>query len=620
MNFLRRLLLALWCLFLFGGVPHPALAQLAQSFYNITGIETRTLPNGLQITIRADGAINMGVDRNEFIHTGSTGYSSVYAQTLDSFRLRFVGARAQIPAYTDIGSYPADFAEATLGRDELTGSPFFYNARQDPSKTDPTLPRVDLRFHFYVPIKVSRFTFVYGQDYPGWNFSYGGMQPREASVAVAADRRSVVITVISDRVETVRGIKRLARSPALAQKHHLTVTGGAVDNALMRLDVLHQPLAQVADEFAHATGIPLIVPAAESALDVSLFLPATRRDDALRTLARACGLTIQPRPAVDGGGAVLTRGGSGGGDLTTERIPLRYLRPASARLLLPDFLLPRLHVDDEHNALVVSGDPNVTARIRSDLSLLDRPRPQVRVEAAVYELQRSDADRLNIQADFAGGRPTVDTAAENLSITLQTGQTHPYNATINALVAQSRARLVARPSLTVASGESGTIFAGQTRYITVLQTDYSYGGGQNVQAIQLPVGTTLTVTPTASAPATESGTVPIVLDMSASVATVDSIEAKTNLPTIGTRQVSTVVRIQAGDSLMLAGLGSTNEAQTHRRLAAPWRRLPIVGYLLDRLTRSHDDASNSTELIVLVTARLVGDSDAAAKVRAGEGL
>ena len=171
---LRQWLPLLFCLLLFGGGACPASAQLAKSFYNITGIETKTLPNGVQITIRADGAINLGVDRNEFIHIGTTGYTSRYALTLDSFRLRFVGARAQIPAYTDIGSYPADFAEATLGRDELTGTPFFYTGRQDPSKTDPTLPRVDLRFHFYVPIKVTYFTFVYGQDYPGWNFSYGG--------------------------------------------------------------------------------------------------------------------------------------------------------------------------------------------------------------------------------------------------------------------------------------------------------------------------------------------------------------------------------------------------------------------------------------------------------------
>jgi len=95
----------------------------------------------------------------------------------------------------------------------------------------------------------------------------------------------------------------------------------------------------------------------------------------------------------------------------------------------------------------------------------------------------------------------------------------------SALRARGRAKLVASPFVTALSGQRGTLFLGQTRYIRILQNRY---GGQISQALPLQIGTTLSVTPRGG-----EGNDDVLLDIAPRVSTVDEIEAETGLPTLG---------------------------------------------------------------------------------------
>jgi len=214
----RRLaLIGLLSAFVWLRCAFPARAQLAQSFYNITAISTKPLPNGVQVTIETDGTVEWGVDRKEFLDI-PPGQDWGPPRLLTAFRLRFVGARAAVSAYNTIGIYPVDAAEVALGQDELDGQPAFSQGR-DRSRGNPAIPRVDITFRLFVPVRVSRLTFRYG-GYNPWVMDddrYVG--PREVGIESSPDRRSLILTFITDRNDTLRGEPRLHRSPAEGQSH-----------------------------------------------------------------------------------------------------------------------------------------------------------------------------------------------------------------------------------------------------------------------------------------------------------------------------------------------------------------------------------------------------------------
>jgi hypothetical protein len=208
--------------------PVPAQAQLATSFYNVTGVTTRTLPNAVQITIRTDGAVRFGGDLDEFLLQEQNRFEPKPTTTL---RLRLVGARARLPAFVNIGAYPVDSAVVTLGTDTLR-NPFLRGAGGSPSQSG-TDPLVDIQLRFSVPITVQRFYIDRrsGEDSGdefGVGFGFGEvLGPRQVSVELTQDRRSILITVFSDRVDIGRSAGRLRRSPPETHKHRLSVTPAA---------------------------------------------------------------------------------------------------------------------------------------------------------------------------------------------------------------------------------------------------------------------------------------------------------------------------------------------------------------------------------------------------------
>jgi hypothetical protein len=509
-----------------------ARAQLATSFYTVTGIEKRVLPNAVQIVIRTDGTVVFGGNLDDWIDIDDNRFDP---RRISSLRIRLLRARANLPAFVDIGTYPVEGALITPGRDEFPRGFFPWNNYWPPD------PRLDIELRFYVPVLIRRFVVDRSGGQSSDNVNENGINfgrylaPLEASVELGADRRSIVITVITDRADTTGG-ERMRRVKPETQKHQLEVT--ALDappgvsqedrlNRRLRLHVLHTPLVEVLSAVSQASGVALTVREAAAELDVSLALPNTTVRELLQALENAYGLFVAPRPASEGSGFLVGRGGPAS---ETQRLPLKYLTPNNARLLFPDFLLPLMRVDPEHNALVVSGPPVLINRIRRDLETLDKPREQVRVEAQVFEISNSDDLNFALSASYAGRNSGYgfDARTAQLTFNVQENEGATFRAALEALVVRGRARLSARPFSVVLSGEQSTLFLGQTRYVTVLR---SRGGQQEAQALQLQIGYALNVTPTVGA----SGEV--LLNVAPRVSTVDAVESGSGLPTLGIREV-----------------------------------------------------------------------------------
>ena len=554
---LAPLFLLLQVLALLIAAPQIAHAQLATSFYNVTGIETKRLPNAVQVTIRTDGAVSFGGDIAQWAQDNN-GDGDFSPKSTARLRLRLLNARSRVPAFVDLGAYPFDSAQVTLGRDELVRPYFPYDSDANSE------PRVDIEMRFFVPVRMQRFTVrYYGKSAQEIRMgSY--LDPLEMNVELGNDRRSIVITVVTDRQDT-RGEQNLQRSPRDEQKTSLQVTGTRDD---LQLQALHAPLSQLLGELSRHARLPVLARPEVEDVRVSLHTQGTLTE-ILRTLASGLGLSVLERPESAGGGwSVGTNQNE-----SVESVPLQHLSPENARLLLGDWLLPYLRVDSENNALIVSAAPAVVAKIRADLAVLDVPRPQVRVQATLYEVVDRKSYDFALQGAFgavgAAGTPALAGTAGTIVVNVPgDASLSSVGARLEWLKVRGRARLQARPFTVVLSGETATLFLGQSRFVPVLR---QVGNAQDIQALQVSVGYSLTVRPRVSSP-TRVDKPEINLDISPRISTVDDVEDGTGLPTLGIREIDANVRVRDGDEIVIAGLDSDLDSQTRGRRILPSRR------------------------------------------------
>ncbi len=519
-----------------------AQAQLATSFYNVTGIQATSLPNAIRVVIQTDGTAYFGGDLRDFINFDS-GFDP---KPVRSFRLRVLGARAKLPAYVPIGQYPVDSAGVSI-------APATFEAPFNNYGAPQTEPHVDIELRFFVPVTVRQFSVRSGD--PGIRFGET-LGPNDVDVEPSQDGRAIVVTIFTDRADT-RSAALLQRSPKSEQKHRLEVS--LDEDKKLRLDVLHTPLREVLHEVARKTGTPFFTSPEVEENDLSMLLPSTSLAGFLETLSRGCGLSVLPR---ENGGFLVARGLSSTGttangaaqELELQRFPLQHLSADRARALLPDFLLSAVRVDRDNNTLLVSSSPEIGAKLRADLTLLDQPRAQVRIDVAAYEFSSSEDADIALAATFSDRNAGIkfDSTTGALALNLGGQQKRQFAASVQALQSRGRVTLRAKPFLVVASGENGSVFLGQTRYVTVFN-------GYEVNALQLQIGYSLGVTPRAG-----SGN-QIALNLNPRFSTVDAIDSRTRLPTLGIREFSSNVDVQDGDSIIVAGLDSDLDFANRQR-------------------------------------------------------
>lgn len=542
-----------------------AQAQLATSFYNLTNVETKVLNNAIQVTIRADGVLVFGADYSEITESGEDFFRP---RPITILRLRFLRARSKLPAFINIAQYPLDAIAVEPGRDRLKIQ-FFGSGGNDDLE-----PKTDLYLRFSTPILVRDFEPGNYDALPFGNY----LNPLDVRVQYGSDAQSVIVTIVPDR------LSGKSTPPAVSAgnltKKILVVGSGA---QIFRIEAVHAPLGELLDVVAMAMSTPaapvsLLADEEIAATQISLHLPNITLDEFLRALEATLDFSVRLQEA---GVWRIARNLPSTPDspAALERIPLQNLSAEKARTLLPDFLLPYIRADRENNALLVSGSQRLISRVRRDVSTLDQPRQMVRVQAAVWEIAATRDDNTAIQLQTTQGNTTVALDTDNGQLSLQVDQanTRRLKTAIQALAERGRARLVAEPFMVVASGESGSLFLGQDRFVTVLRNE---GGQQNVNALRVSVGYSLNVRPTVGA------TDEVLLETTPRISTVDDIESGTGLPTLGIREMSNTLRLRPGDTLVLGGMDANLQFDAKRQTFIP----------------SHRDERNKTNLLVMLTA------------------
>ncbi|MGI8931672.1 MAG: type II and III secretion system protein family protein [Sphingomicrobium sp.] len=185
-----------------------------------------------------------------------------------------------------------------------------------------------------------------------------------------------------------------------------------------------------------------------------------------------------------------------------------------------------------------------------------------------------------------------------------------FDAALNALETKGAITTLAEPTLVALSGETASFLAGGEFPIPVAQgggsgTGTGTGGNNSISVEFKPFGVSLAFTPTVLADGV------INMEVAPEVSSIDpSASVVVNglrIPGLQTRRARTTVELRDGESFAMAGLLRRDFQDTVRQFPV-LGSIPIIGALF----RSSNFQREETELVIIVTPRLVRPVRAAA--------
>ena len=390
-----------------------------------------------------------------------------------------------------------------------------------------------------------------------------------------------------------RALSVLASANGL-QVHHegdVLIVGAA--------DAMNRRYAQGADrtgaqtvvlQLAHASPEDIVKEIAP-ALPAGTVIVADRRTSGvvvtgdLDTIARARQLvTALDLPNV--------RGGNGG---LTRSYRLQYLKADDAvkelKLLAPE---GSYIADAEHNSVIVNGSDAVQTAAQTLFGTIDSPSPQVMFEVKVADVTpQNDTSNFGIEV---GGNTLQGTAAVGSASYAFIGGSIPVNVTLNALVTQGRAQILATPKLVTLNNREADLLIGET-YPIVFNT--SVLGGQNVQFVD--IGVKLRLTPTIG----DDGVV--TAELHPEYSEIDGYTT-TGYPIITNRKIDSTLRVNDSQTIVLGGLMRDVSSETLTKIPG-LSDIPILGKFFDNKQTTHE----RDEIVFLITPHVIYPSGPAHK-------
>ncbi|MFH1797727.1 MAG: secretin N-terminal domain-containing protein [Candidatus Omnitrophota bacterium] len=333
-------------------------------------------------------------------------------------------------------------------------------------------------------------------------------------------------------------------------------------------------------------------------------------ENALKAILNVNGLVYSVRDDI----IYVSSGGGESVEFTTEVIFLDYIRSADAQNLLRKVLSAKgdIKTDDVQNSLIITDYPVNIQRIKDLLKKVDIPPQQILVEAKVVDITSNEIKALGTtwNVDYAPGQGLFDRitqTAEEADLTMSmaeqsstlTGGQFVLNtfsikglnvtATIDALIRDGKANLLASPSIAVLNGQEARIIIGQ-RYPIKERTQTTTGTTETTTFVD--IGTTLKVTPQIN----DDGYITMRVHPEVS-SLAESLDAG---PRITTREADTTVRVREGETLVIGGL-IKQQSDVSRDKIPFLGDIPFLGALFSRT----EGTDQQTELAVFITPRIL---------------
>ena len=548
-----RMKLAMWATVALTMLVLTAGAGWGQVYCNVTKIEAKSLTNGVQISVSADGIL-------EWEPPGDNWDEFFEGPPKSEIVVRFPGARSKLEDnFIDVSVPPVSYIQVYVPQDAEQG--------------------IGLEMRIVLTEK-ARF-----------------------DQSESPDRQTWMITFFGERTVGDGGGGGDGTAAAGGAESHIDIR--CDEEGCVWVRATNADIHEVIGEIARAAGINAAVDDAVKH-KVSVRLNGLEPLAVLRGIASGYGLAL----SLDGDVIMISEGVPR--DMATYNrsetasFPMKYLRAGEAQSLLPTFLFSYLHANPEQNAIVVTAPSQMLEKIESDLRQVDQPPPLIMVEVLAVELTNTSDFMAGLNwryqgtTDIAGADPATGGLEYRVLgpddfVDPETGllvaPTRHITATLQALKAKGQAKIRANPRMAAVNGQEAELFIGAQRFIKVNFLQY----GQQQERIQsVPVGVRLRVTPWTG------GNREITTTLVAEVSNIVEIDASTGLPLLSTRRAESTVRARDGETIFIGGL-SQQQDEVRKRKIPILGDLPLIGSLF----RSTTKTAVNTELVLLVTPRIL---------------
>lgn len=271
----------------------------------------------------------------------------------------------------------------------------------------------------------------------------------------------------------------------------------------------------------------------------------------------------------------------------------------------------RVIADKDNNALIILTTSDQYERIESALKKLDVTPRQVLIEVTIAEVTLTGDLKYGVEWYFSNGSRQggqLDTGGSGIAALVPgfsytwKDSTGSIKAVLNALAADSRLNIISSPHLMVMDNQTAKIQVGDRVPAGASQTVV---GTNVVSSIQyLDTGVQLSVTPRINA----GGLVAMDIMQEVSNATATKTSA-IDSPTISKRSVHSIVAVQSGETMVLGGMITDNKSFSSGGLPV-LSQIPVLGALFG----SQSVTDNRTELLVMITPRVVGNAQQSREV------
>jgi general secretion pathway protein D len=286
-----------------------------------------------------------------------------------------------------------------------------------------------------------------------------------------------------------------------------------------------------------------------------------------------------------------------------------YLQNADARQtanLVRSLVRTRdLFVDEKLNLLVIRDTPEAVRIAEKLIEAHDLPEPEVMLEVEVLEVGQTQIRNLGIQWPAsialslvgAAGVPGQLTGREFQSINGTVTRINVNDPLIALQLREvaGRTNLLANPRIRVKNREKARIHIGDR--VPVITTTAGATGFVSESVNYLDVGLKLEVEPQVFLE--DDVGIRVGLEVS-NISQEITTSSGTVAYQVGTRNAATVLRLRDGETQVLAGLINDEDRRSATQVPG-LARLPLVG----RLFASHNDTANKTEIVLLITPRVL---------------
>ncbi|MBF0455899.1 MAG: type IV pilus secretin PilQ [Magnetococcales bacterium] len=321
----------------------------------------------------------------------------------------------------------------------------------------------------------------------------------------------------------------------------------------------------------------------------------------------------------------------------TELIPVSFADGNELRTLLMEgdqqhgtrlvSIAGTVSLDKRTNTLIVKDTAENVSKIRSMVQKLDKPIPQVLIEARIVEVDRNSKDEFGINWGFnakstGGGLAISDSVANAYTAHTTTagttnprarltGDTAPSNVTllpsspygrlgvhlgglsplidldieIAALEENNKAKTISSPRVLTANNKTARISQG----VNHPYTTQAENGGTTYAFVRADLS--LEVTPQV----TPNNFITLQIK-----ATNDSVSGTSSPPPINTKSINTQALVKDGETIVLGGIFQNTQVQNKSGVPG-LSGLPLVGWLF----RNHADANTQTELLIFITPHII---------------